>query len=143
MALILRQVVKQTRFLSTVSSKRKVTPSISTVKKSLSATDSSLPNNTTFPSPLIIDDADKKQNNRCLTIASYNVAGLKACIKKGFHQYVQAEDPDILCLQETKVNAPLANAVDETIYKYRYWAFDEKKGYGKYLSTYSIIARLT
>jgi hypothetical protein len=109
----------------------------------LPATDSSLPNNTIFPSPLIIDDADKKQNNRCLTIASYNVAGLKACIKKGFYQYVQAEDPDILCLQETKVNAPLANAVDETIYKYRYWAFDEKKGYGKYLSPYFIIVWLT
>ncbi|KAI7869737.1 Endonuclease/exonuclease/phosphatase [Spinellus fusiger] len=64
-----------------------------------------------------------------IKIASYNVASLSASIKKGFNQYVDAEDADILCLQETKVNAPLSTAVDDKVYKYRYWAIDEKKGY--------------
>ncbi|KAI9480731.1 MAG: Endonuclease/exonuclease/phosphatase [Benjaminiella poitrasii] len=64
-----------------------------------------------------------------IKIASYNVAGLNACIKKGFNRYVDAEDADIVCLQETKVNAPLSTAVNDKVYKYRYWSFDEKKGY--------------
>ncbi|ORZ21536.1 Endonuclease/exonuclease/phosphatase [Absidia repens] len=83
----------------------------------------------TFPDPVVINDQDK-QVDGCITIASYNVASLNACIKKGFHSYVQAEGADILCVQETKVNAPLSTAVDDKIYKYRYWAFEEKKGYG-------------
>lgn len=90
--------------------------------------DPSLPNNMTFPSPVEINDKDKEG---CITIASYNVASLNACIKKGFHDYVKAEDADILCVQETKINAPLSTAVDDKVYKYRYWGFEEKKGYGK------------
>jgi hypothetical protein len=35
-------------------------------------------------------------------------------------------------VQETKINAPLSTAVDDKIYKYRYWGFEEKKGYGKF-----------
>ncbi|KAI8342003.1 Endonuclease/exonuclease/phosphatase [Chlamydoabsidia padenii] len=81
----------------------------------------------TFPNPVVINDQDKKGT---ITIASYNVASLNACIKKGFHDYVKAEDADILCIQETKVNAPLSTAVNDKVYKYRYWAFEEKKGYG-------------
>ncbi|KAI8062445.1 Endonuclease/exonuclease/phosphatase [Gongronella butleri] len=89
--------------------------------------DPSLPKNTKMPDPLEIKDEDKKEG--VLTIASYNVAGLNASIKKGFSTYINAEDADIVCLQEHKVNAPLSTAVDDKVYKYRYWAFDEKKGY--------------
>ncbi|MGA0334364.1 MAG: exodeoxyribonuclease III [Kiritimatiellia bacterium] len=35
-------------------------------------------------------------------IISWNVNGLRACLKKGFADYVAAEQPDILCLQEIK-----------------------------------------
>lgn len=38
-----------------------------------------------------------------LRLASWNVAGLAASQKKGFKYYVEAEDPDILVLTETKV----------------------------------------
>ncbi|KAI8097046.1 Endonuclease/exonuclease/phosphatase [Halteromyces radiatus] len=101
------------------------------VKKSTAfvAFDPSLPNNMTFPDPLVISDEDKKTPG-CVTIASYNVASLNACIKKGFNKYIDAEDADIVCIQETKVNAPVSTAVNDKVYKYRYWAFEEKKGYG-------------
>ncbi len=37
-----------------------------------------------------------------MNIISWNVNGLRACLKKGFAEFVEAEQPDILCLQETK-----------------------------------------
>ncbi|KAJ7632809.1 Endonuclease/exonuclease/phosphatase [Roridomyces roridus] len=39
-----------------------------------------------------------------LRLATWNVCGLAASQKKGFKFYVEAEDPDILVLTETKVN---------------------------------------
>ena len=33
---------------------------------------------------------------------SWNVNGIRACIKKGFLDFIQDEDPDIICIQETK-----------------------------------------
>ncbi|KAI8887982.1 hypothetical protein K501DRAFT_174208 [Backusella circina FSU 941] len=87
--------------------------------------DPSLPNNKTFPETFTIPTKPEDS----ITIASYNVASLRACITKGFNRYVDAEDADIICLQETKLNEPLSTAVNDKVYKYRYWAFDEKKGY--------------
>lgn len=37
-------------------------------------------------------------------IVSWNVNGLRAVVKKGFLEWVRAEDPDVLCLQETKAD---------------------------------------
>ena len=37
-----------------------------------------------------------------MKLVSWNVNGIRACIKKGFREYVEAEQPDVLCLQETK-----------------------------------------
>ena len=34
---------------------------------------------------------------------SWNVNGLRACMKKGFLEYFEAADADIFCLQETKL----------------------------------------
>ncbi|KAI9319250.1 Endonuclease/exonuclease/phosphatase [Dichotomocladium elegans] len=87
--------------------------------------DPSVPNNTLFPETLSFP----KTPEGSVKIASYNVSGLNASIKKGFKRYIEAEDADIVCLQETKVNEPLSTAVDDKVYKYRYWAHDEKKGY--------------
>lgn len=96
-------------------------------KKVWTPFDPSLPNNKTFPTTFTIPP--KPEN--AIKIASYNVASLPACIKKGFNTYVDAEDADILCVQETKLNQPLSTAVNDKVYKYRYWSFDEKKGYGR------------
>ena len=34
---------------------------------------------------------------------SWNVNGLRACLKKGFLEFYQRERPDFCCLQETKM----------------------------------------
>ncbi len=39
---------------------------------------------------------------KSLKIASWNVAGLRACEKKGYHDWYQDFNADIICLQETK-----------------------------------------
>lgn len=38
-----------------------------------------------------------------MKIISWNVNGLRACLKKGFLDFLESEDPDIICLQETKM----------------------------------------
>ena len=38
-----------------------------------------------------------------MKLISWNVAGLRACYKKGFMEFVERENADIICLQETKV----------------------------------------
>lgn len=37
-----------------------------------------------------------------MKILSWNVNGIRACLKKGFAEYVEAEQPDVICLQEIK-----------------------------------------
>ncbi|MCB9259119.1 MAG: exodeoxyribonuclease III [Ignavibacteriales bacterium] len=39
---------------------------------------------------------------KTLKLISWNVNGIRAVAKKGFHEWFAAEAPDILCLQETK-----------------------------------------
>lgn len=63
-------------------------------------------------------------------IASWNVNGLRACVKKGFHEWVKQEDLDIICLQETKawpeqLEENLTNPEDY----FAYYACAKKKGY--------------
>ncbi|MGI6238859.1 MAG: exodeoxyribonuclease III [Christensenellales bacterium] len=38
-----------------------------------------------------------------MKMISWNVNGLRACVKKGFAESIRALDPDVLCLQETKL----------------------------------------
>jgi len=59
---------------------------------------------------------------------SWNVNGIRAAIKKGFHDFVNAHDPDIICLQETKAQ-PEQVELDLPKYLYQYWNWAEKKGY--------------
>jgi len=63
-------------------------------------------------------------------IISYNVNGIRAALKKGFAEWMQEENPDIVCIQETKaqpeqIDSPL---FEELGYK-SYWFSAEKKGY--------------
>lgn len=37
-----------------------------------------------------------------MKVISYNVNGIRAAVKKGFIEWLQNADPDVLCLQETK-----------------------------------------
>ena len=58
---------------------------------------------------------------------SWNVNGLRACLKKGFLDYCLAEDVDVYCLQETKLQPGQAE-VDLPGY-HQFWNSADKKGY--------------
>lgn len=65
-----------------------------------------------------------------LKIASWNVDGVRAWLKKEGLQYILQEDPDILCLQETKcADGKLPDEI-KNVDKYKsYWCASEKDGY--------------
>lgn len=63
-----------------------------------------------------------------MKLISWNVNGLRACMKKGFVEFVAQEQPDILCLQETKMQPQQAEIILEGGY-YDYWNSAQKKGY--------------
>lgn len=62
-----------------------------------------------------------------MKIVSWNVNGLRACIGKGFAQSMQALDPDIICLQETKLQEDQFPGAPEGYRVYLNCA--DKKGY--------------
>ena len=56
--------------------------------------------------------------------------GIRAIVKKGFSEWVEKESPDILCVQETKVQAGQIDAESLGLKEYNhYWNYAEKKGY--------------
>lgn len=62
-----------------------------------------------------------------MKLISWNVNGLRACLKKGFADFVAQARPDVLCLQETKLQA---GQLELDLPGYRqYWNYAEKKGY--------------
>ncbi len=62
-----------------------------------------------------------------MKLISWNVNGIRACVKKGFLDYFKAEDADIFCLQETKLQE---GQIDLDLEGYhQYWNYAEKKGY--------------
>ena len=62
-----------------------------------------------------------------MKLISWNVNGLRACMGKGFLDFVAAENPDILCLQETKMQQGQADVPVDGYHEY--WCSAEKKGY--------------
>ena len=58
---------------------------------------------------------------------SWNVNGLRACIKKGFYDFLASAGADVICLQETKMQPGQAE-IDTPGYL-QYWNSAEKKGY--------------
>ena len=62
-----------------------------------------------------------------MKIISWNVNGIRACMGKGFLDFIKAEDPDIVCVQETKMQVGQAE-VDLPGYL-QYWNSADKKGY--------------
>jgi exodeoxyribonuclease-3 len=65
-----------------------------------------------------------------MKILSYNVNGIRAAIKKGFVEWLEAADPDILCIQETKAQPDqIDSAAFEALGYHCYWFSAQKKGY--------------
>ena len=62
-----------------------------------------------------------------MKFVSWNVNGLRACLKKGFLESFAALDADVFCLQETKLQ-PDQLQLDLPGYR-QYWNSAEKKGY--------------
>ncbi len=61
-------------------------------------------------------------------LVSWNVNGLRACVSKGlFQEFMEKENPDVICLQETKLQEGQIN-MDLPGYE-QYWNYAEKKGY--------------
>lgn len=62
-----------------------------------------------------------------LKLISWNVNGLRACLSKGFADFVAAADADIVCIQETKMQPGQAE-VNFAGYE-QFWNSAVKKGY--------------
>lgn len=62
-----------------------------------------------------------------MKFVSWNVNGLRACVKKGFEEYFIEENADIFCLQETKLQEGQIDFNPEGYYCY--WNYAVKKGY--------------
>ncbi|MHA3771036.1 exodeoxyribonuclease III [Verrucomicrobiota bacterium sgz303538] len=63
-----------------------------------------------------------------MKLISWNVNGLRAVLKKNFLEFLDAEQPDIFCLQETKCTGADVQPVWPQEYQ-AYWNCAEKKGY--------------
>ena len=65
-----------------------------------------------------------------IKIVSWNVNGLRAIVKKNFLDWFRAESPDILCLQETKLNeSQIPEELREIEGYHSFYDSAERKGY--------------
>jgi exodeoxyribonuclease-3 len=64
-----------------------------------------------------------------MRLLSWNVNGIRAVLGKGFSDFVAAEKPDILCLQETKARPEQVQLPLDVGGYSCYWSSAEKPGY--------------
>jgi len=65
-----------------------------------------------------------------MKIVSYNVNGIRAAMKKGFLDWLKVEDPDVLCIQETKAQGEQIPVFEFNEQGYHTYTFSaQKKGY--------------
>ena len=62
-----------------------------------------------------------------MKLISWNVNGLRACLQKGFDDFLRTESPDIIALQETKLQPDQISYAPEGYHTYYFSA--QKKGY--------------
>jgi exodeoxyribonuclease-3 len=65
-----------------------------------------------------------------MRLLSWNVNGIRAVIGKGFWDWLRADAPDLLCLQETRI--PTDQLTEEMLQPpdyHSYWVSAERKGY--------------
>ncbi len=58
---------------------------------------------------------------------SWNVNGLRACVGKGFTEYMKEAEADVFCIQESKLQEGQIQL--ELPGYYQYWNYAKKKGY--------------
>ena len=66
-----------------------------------------------------------------MKIISYNVNGIRAALKKGFLDWLQVANPDVICIQETKAHKEQLDLAEfeKAGYPHHYWFSAQKKGY--------------
>ena len=65
-----------------------------------------------------------------LTIASYNVNGIRAALKKGLIEWIKEVGPDVICFQETKAQPEqIEDQLFQELGYHCYWFSAIKKGY--------------
>lgn len=63
-------------------------------------------------------------------IITYNVNGIRAAVKKGFMEWLEAASPDIICLQETKAQPDQIPTFEFEAMGYKSYVYSaQKKGY--------------
>ena len=68
--------------------------------------------------------------NKKYRLLSWNVNGIRAIYKKGFLEWLKKENPDILCLQETKAHPDQLTEELKNVDEHKsYFSSAEKKGY--------------
>src|SRR5277367_1845054 len=65
-----------------------------------------------------------------MNIYSWNINGIRSAAKAGFLDWLSYENPDILCLQETRCQTEDLESILLEPFNYRsYWLSAQKKGY--------------
>jgi len=65
-----------------------------------------------------------------MKLISWNVNGIRAAVKKGFLEYLEKEDPDIICIQETKAHVDQLSSEILQDHGYKtYWHSGLRRGY--------------
>ena len=65
-----------------------------------------------------------------MKIVSWNVNGIRASAEKGFLAFLEKEDPDILCIQESKAHlSDVAPHLARPPGRLSYWSSADRKGY--------------
>jgi len=68
--------------------------------------------------------------NKKYRLLSWNVNGIRAIYKKGFLEWLKKENPDVLCLQETKAHPDQLTDELKNVDEHKsYFSSAEKKGY--------------
>lgn len=64
-----------------------------------------------------------------MKIISYNVNGIRAAINKGFVEWLEQANPDVICLQEIKATEDQVpvNELTQAGYPYQYYYSAQKK----------------
>lgn len=64
-----------------------------------------------------------------IKISSYNINGVRAAHRKGFLDWVEQSDPDIICIQELRADANQIPSEIQELEYHKYVVSAEKKGY--------------
>ncbi|XP_049617089.1 DNA repair nuclease APEX1 [Syngnathus scovelli] len=85
--------------------------------------------------PILYEDPPDKMTSKDdreanMKITSWNVDGLRAWVKKNGLDWVREENPDVLCLQETKCSEKdlPADITSMPEYPHKYWCVSDDKG---------------